>query len=71
MFCMCFTLSPVSVSANKKVGMTGGDVDELRHDENEYADVIFKGQVKGETDKPVSYTHLLPSLRWWNSYWSI
>ena len=30
MFCMCFTLSPVSVSANKKVGMTGGDVDELR-----------------------------------------
>ena len=46
MFCMCFTLSPVSVSANKKVGMTGGDVDELRHDENEYADVIFKGQVK-------------------------
>ena len=54
-FCMCFTLSPVSVSANKKVGMTGGDVDELRHDENEYADVIFKGQVKGETDKQFFY----------------
>ena len=55
MFCMCFTLSPVSVLANKKVGMTGGDVDELRHDENEYADVIFKGQVKGETDKQFFY----------------
>lgn len=55
MFCMCFALSPVSVSANKKVGMTGGDVDELRHDENEYADVIFKGQVKGETDKQFFY----------------
>ena len=55
MLCMCFILSPVSVSANKKVGMTGGDVDELRHDENEYADVIFKGQVKGETDKQFFY----------------
>lgn len=55
MLCVCFILTPVNVLAGKKMGEINNDVDELEHDENDYANVIFKGKIEGKTDKSFFY----------------
>lgn len=54
MCCFCMMGLPINVMASKKVG-TQTDVDELRHETDDYADVIFKGKINGESDQKYFY----------------
>lgn len=54
-FVVCLTITPVNVFALKKGGIESNDIDELEHDENEYANVIFKGKINGKTKEQLFY----------------